>query len=251
MASPIVQTPQTFKGSFIDRSATRRFLSGDEAYGTTLLVIALDQFGWTGLGVDDPKEDAEGWAPSTLRRELEGEFNVKIPEDTFSRLMSAVAVVTTDRFYVHARDFVMMVNDLAFSPHDHEVFDVADVAECSWAIAEAVSLLDPQPTDDWSSLFSTEIKLYCLERLRREGFAFPPLPIKRVLGPSLLSRLYDPTIASDDPILAEELWQVQHAKADEVDEMVSENMQELFGQLSQLKLRNGSTAGLLASIASQ
>jgi hypothetical protein len=208
------------------REAVRRLLASDEAFATTLLVLAADTYGL----------DCLYWHPQTLRRELEETFGVGVPKRTFDRLMAAIAVATTDAFYKDVARFVQLANILAGDEFQPDEFDLADPVECAWAITEALIIAPPDLERD-PEPFAPDIRRYIAAVLRDGGYNDPPDVLKIALDD-----FSNPTITdfSDDPEMFQAVFETQQGKSDEVTSVIKENLAKLAAQIKALPLRNGS-----------
>lgn len=218
-----------------DMTLVRAMLTSPATYATTLLTWTLDRYG----------PEALTWAPETLRLELERDFGVKLPKPNHDRLMAAIAIMTTDYFYTKVDRFVQLANILAFDEFDPENPDIADGEECAWAITEAM-LLWPPNEEDPDDAISEDIRIYITEVLREEGYIRPPKSLKFLVGGALSSTI------DFSPGESEELWtaayETQSSNTDDVDEMVADNLRDLFTQLATLPLREGNVKPFLDKI---
>lgn len=205
-------------------------LRDDESYGTTLLVLALDEWGTECLE----------WAPETWRQELQDTFDVQVPLLNFDKLMAAVSIVTTDAFFQNLPTFVDLANALCGSGLNPDAFDPADTAECAWACTEALIL---HPPDDGEEPFSDDIRRYLGFILKDEGYVSPPDILKLALDGDFKAQVGDSF--SDDPELFAGIYQAQQAKTEEIEQLVRSNLQELLTQVTSLPLQRGDTAALI------
>ena len=80
--------------------AMRSVWTSDESYATTLVLCFIDVYGTEGLE----------WDPMTVRKEIEEDFNLKMPPKAFNKLMAGINVATTDQFYTSLPDFIDLCN---------------------------------------------------------------------------------------------------------------------------------------------
>jgi len=208
----------------------RRVWLNEESMGTTLLTLFLDRYGPEGMT----------WDPMTIHEEVQDDFNVRLPQPVFDRLMAAIAVVTTDAFYRSLPDFIHLCNILGGDDYDPTVFDPADAAECAWGITESL-LLSP-PEDDDEDPFSDEIVAYIGEVIAEEGMIKPPDILRIGLkdgGRALIDRVnYD---YSDDPVMFQAIWDMEKSRTDDINNMIKARLGRLVQQLEGLPLDNGNT----------
>lgn len=206
-------------------NAVRAMLQAEGTYATTLLVWALDTIG----------PDLYTWHPATIKHEVERRGGCQIRRANFDKLMTAIAIVTTDMFFKDVTRFIPMANVLAGDDFQSDEFDPADTVECAWAITEALLLtFDPQAPEE----FSDDICHYISFILREEGFIYAPDVLK-------IATRHDqrPTINSDfsdDPEMFSAMYKNQDVKTEEVETIIRQGLAELFAQLESLPLEQGS-----------
>jgi hypothetical protein len=204
------------------------------SYVTVLVALFLDEFGTDGLK----------WHPATIKLEVEDTFGITLPGPSFDRLMCGIWLLTSDRFYKSAPDFVWACNVLSFSPFEPTEFEPADTMECAWGISEALLLAPPDDRDE--EPFSDEIRRYLGAVLRREGIADPP----DVLAIAIPAGMADPAgNYADAPELAGGIREVAGMRASEINTTVRNNLRELLRQLGSLDLREGDARGLLERLS--
>lgn len=213
-------------------AALRRLVASEEVYGTTLFMLAWDTWG----------KELLQWHPATLRMEMEARCAVKLPKANFDRLMAAVTIVGTDLFFTDADVFIKLVNVLAFDAFDPLTWDIADSAECAWAITEA-RLLSPFERDEE---LAEDIRHYLTAILKEEGYIRPPAALKMAIDADFSAQVrYD---YADDPAFFSGVVKLQSSKTAEIDALVRDNLLELLQQVQALPLKNGSTAGITQQI---
>lgn|SRR5262245_24266450 len=225
--------------------AAVELLRSPAAYGTSLLVLFLDRYG-TEADEDGRPLACLHWHPAVVRRELEDDFGVTLSRGNFDRLMAAVSVVASDRFFRHVPSFVAVCNALAGDEFDPEEFDPADVMEMAWAVTEACLLWPPD--HDEPAPFSNDVRRYIGLALRREGFIRPPGVLKIALGGDRADVVARALGA--DPDLADHAAAVQAGRVAEVEQTVRACLVELLGQVTTLPLSHGSADHLRDQILS-
>ena len=208
----------------------RTVLLSPDSYASTLLVLALDQYG----------PEMLRWSPQTLRMQLEEDYGVEMPPAAMDRLLAAVMLLTTDDFFTSVDRFIAICNVLAGGRFDPEVFVPADVAECAWGISEAL-LLNPPDTKE---PFSEEICAYLAEELKEEGFATAPDVLRIALDADRTSQVQD-DFASDPEMFAG-IWKIQREKTEDINSMLRENLTQLLHQIRALPLTRGNAGKLPA-----
>ncbi len=219
------------------RDTRRDALMDPESFATTLLVVARDVLSpEEGQNPMEPGADFWHWTKETIRDELGDVFGgIEIPELNLDKLMAAIAIVSTDLFYHDTRRFIILANVLCGTPFQPDVLDLADVAECAWAVTEAY-LLDPFP--EGQSPYAPEIADYVGFMLSEEGFVRPPGVLSELGAGSDVSAKMSQEW-SDDPEMFSAIWESNDRKTSELEQMLQENVAELYRQLSALQLQNG------------
>lgn len=212
------------------RRLHQKILLDEDTYATTMLVLFLDRYTVEGLE----------WHPETIRMQIEADLGIEMPKHSLDKLMAAIAVVTTNYFYRDLIRFIELSNILSGDDFDPSVFDPADSAEMAWAVTE-VLLLSPPEEDEW---FEEEIRDYVSEMLLSEGFIKLPKVLKNVASKGFEEKT-DLGGFEDDPEMFQAIYQSQEEKANEIDALVQDNLNELLAQLEGLQLRNGQTDGMV------
>jgi len=203
-----------------------------------LLTVFLDAFG----------TEALEWDPGTIAMEIEDEFNVDLPQTSFDKLMAAIQILTTDRFYKSLPDFITFCNVLDGDEYRPDTFDPADAEEVAWGITEAL-LISP-PDDNDPDPFSDEIRAYIGAVLDREGIINPPDILRIALRVARVS----PSIQdfSDDPAMFNAVYDLETGKTEDINRTIVLRTQLLAAQLGALNLQNGNAKQvaetLLASV---
>jgi hypothetical protein len=186
----------------------------------------LDRFG----------SEALTWDPTTIALEVEEEFDVELPQLSLDRLMVAIQILTTNRFYKSLPDFISFCNVLSGDPLRADMWDPADAEEVSWGITEALMLYPPE--DDDTEPFTEEIRAYIGAVLDQEGLINPP----DILRIALRQARVAPAIQdfSDDPAMFNAIYDLEEGKRQDIELSVRLKTKLLVAQLRALKLQNGS-----------
>lgn len=198
-----------------------------ETFGSVLLTLFLDRFG----------TEALEWDPSTIAMEIEEEFDVDLPQLTLDRLMVAIQILTTDKFFKSLPDFVMFCNVLDGDVYNPETFDPADAEEVAWGITEAL-LISP-PDDDDPEPFTDEIRAYIGATLDKEGIINAPDILRLALRTARVSPNMEEF--SDDPMLFNAIYDLEAGKTEDINQSMLLKTQLLIAQLQALNLENGNT----------
>lgn len=203
-----------------------------QTFATVLITVFLDRFGTEGLT----------WDPSTIAMEVEQEFDVDIPQSTFDKLMAAVTLMTTDRFYKSLPDFITTCNVLSGDAYNPAMFDPADGEEIAWGVTESMLIYPP----DEEEPFSDEIRAYIGAALDAEGIINPPDILRIALRSANVSTSIEEF--SDDPTMFNAIYDMEASKTGEIEQIVREKTVMLYDQLAAIKLKNGSTEKVLAAL---
>lgn len=215
-----------------------QLLADSDTFATTLFMILVDAFGYEPLG--DAQE--EPWTQETVAYELKMEYGVAMPQGNVDKLMAAIVLVTTDKFYCELQSFIWICNVLADDEFTPGVFDPADAREMAWGITEAAFLWPP----DQDEPFSDEIRGYIGFVVNQEGIVDPPDVLRLGILPQGLADPLD--VVSDDPEMYAAFYANKQSRSQEITDLLRSQLAALFGQLEALPLRNGSTQALLSRL---
>ena len=214
----------------IDIHEFKKLVLSRDSFATPLFAGAIAMFGQDMLPhTYEDGEEQPGWSAETLLLELEDLLNCNVPQVTLDKIMAAVVITTTDRFYTVTEDFIAIANVLRGSVFDPTVFDPATVEECAWAVAEA-ALLWP----DAELTFSTGIQTYIKTTLEYEGFQQVPQSLSAIVPPSAVE--IDPGVFDGDEIAYAGVYEHHQTLANDVDDMVRDAFSRLDAQLKSLKI---------------
>lgn len=205
-----------------------------QTFATVLITVFLDRFG----------TEALSWDPSTIALEVEQEFDVALPQRSLDKLMVAVTLLTTDRFYKSLPDFITACNVLSGDTYDPRTFDPADGEEIAWGITEGMLICPPD--DDDQEPFSDEIRGYIAAALDAEGIINPPDILRIALRTANVSTSLDDF--SDDPAMFGAIYDLESSKTGDINQTIKDRTITLYNQLAALKLQNGSTEKVLAAL---
>jgi len=198
-----------------------------ETFATVLLTLFLDRFG----------TEALEWDPATIVLELEEEFDIKLPQLAMDKLLTAIQILTTDRFFKSLPDFVAFCNVLGGDTFDPRTFDPADAEEVAWGITEAMLISPPDESDP--EPFTDEIRAYIGAVLDQEGILNAP----DILRIALRQARVAPSIEdfSDDPDMFHAIYDVEQGKTEDINQTILLKTKLLAAQLAALQLKNGNT----------
>lgn len=209
----------------------QKIWTSPDAFATTLLVLAVDAYG---------TEIAE-WTPETIRREIEEDVEIQLPQHSLDRLMAGIVLVSSNDFFVSLPDFIALCNVLSGDLYDPYQWDPADSSEIAWGITEALLLSPPEEENP----FAPEIIAYIAAVLDQEGIIQPPDVLRIAINPAAARY---PEDFSDDPALYNAIWQFEQAKTEDINTMVRSRLLLLADQLADLPLQNGKTETVVQRI---
>lgn len=197
-----------------------------ETFASVLLTMFIDRFGLEALT----------WDPTTISMEIEEEFDVDLPQLALDKLMVAIQLLTTDRFYKSLPDFISFCNVLSGDPYRPDMWDPADAEEVAWGVTEAL-LVEP-PEDNDPEPFTDEIRAYIGAVLDSEGLVNPP----DILRIALRQARVAPSIGdfSDDPMMFNAVYDLEEGKRQDIEQSIRLKTKLLVAQLRALNLKNGS-----------
>lgn len=141
-------------------------LENEDAFATSLLAIALDEYG----------TDVLSWDPETLWMELAEDFSARIPRVNKDKLQALITCYTTNLFFVSLEFFITTCNVLSGAEANFSKFDPADSEEIIWAVYEIMlnTSIDRDKNDKEDYHFSHEIRRYMGIALENDGVFDPP-----------------------------------------------------------------------------
>lgn len=198
-----------------------------ETFASVLLTLFIDKFGTEGLQ----------WDPATIAMEIEEDFHVELPQQSMDKLMVAIQLLTTDRFFKSLPDFINFCNILDGDTYNPDMWDPADAEEVAWGITEAL-LISP-PDDEDEEPFTNEIRAYIGSVLDSEGIINPP----DILRIALRTARVSPSVGdfSDDPAMFNAIYDMEEGKKEDINQSILMKTKLLAAQLAALNLENGKT----------
>jgi len=215
----------------MSKSIMQEAWTSRETFASVLLTMFLDRFG----------TEALTWDPTTVTLEIEEEFDVDLPQLSFDKLMVAIQIMTTDRFYRSLPDFVAFCNVLGGDTYDPNTWDPADAEEVAWGITEALLLYPPEESQ--SEPFTDEIRAYIGAVLDSEGLINPPDILRIALRQSRVA----PSIQdfSDDPAMFNAVYDLEEGKQQDINQTIRLKTKLLAAQLNALSLQNGTAKAVV------
>ena len=198
-----------------------------ETFATVLLTMFLDRFGMEALE----------WDPATMALEIEEEFDVDLPQLALDKLIVAIQILTTDRFFKRLPDFIAFCNVLDGDPFQPDTFDPADAEEVAWGITEALLISPPEDNDP--EPLTNEIRAYIGSVLDGEGILNPPDILRIALRMAKVSPAMKDF--SDDPEMFNAIYDVEAGKTEDINQAIRFKTELLTEQLAALQLKNGTT----------
>lgn len=209
----------------MSKSIMQEAWTSRETFASVLLTMFLDRFG----------TEALTWDPTTIALEVEEEFDVDLPQLSLDKLMVAIQILTTDRFYRSLPDFIAFCNVLGGDTYDPASWDPADAEEAAWGITEALLIYPPE--DSQAEPFTDEIRAYIGAVLDNEGLINPP----DILRIALRTARVSPSVGdfSDDPAMFNAVYDFEEGKKQDINQSIRLKTKLLAAQLRALSLTNG------------
>ena len=218
----------------MSKSIVQEAWKSRETFASVLLTMFIDRFGLEALS----------WDPTTISMEIEDEFDVDLPQLALDKLMVAIQILTTDRFYKSLPDFISFCNVLSGDPYRPDMWDPADAEEVAWGVTEALLIYPPE--DDDPEPFTDEIRAYIGAVLDSEGLVNPPDILRIALRRARVS----PNIGdfSDDPMMFNAVYDLEEGKRQDIEQSIRFQTKLLVAQLRALNLKNGSAEQVAAML---
>lgn len=210
----------------MSKNITQEAWTSRETFASVLLTMFIDRFG----------SEALTWDPTTISMEIEEEFNVDLPQLSLDKLMVAIHILTTDRFYKSLPDFIAFCNTLSGDTYQPDMWDPADAEEVAWGVTEALLIYPPDGDDQ--EPFTDEIRAYIGAVLDAEGLVNPPDILRIALRQARVS----PNVGdfSDDPMMFNAVYDLEEGKRQDIEQTIRLRTKLLVAQLRALHLKNGS-----------
>lgn len=211
----------------MSKSPMQQIWTSPDTFASVLLAAYLDRFGTEGLD----------WDPTTATLEIEDEFDVDLPQGSLDKLMVAIQILTTDRFYKNLPDFISFCNVLSGDDYRPDMWDPADAEEVAWGVTEAMIIYPPE--DNEPEPFSDEIRAYIGGVVDAEGMVNPPDILRIALRKARVSP--DVLDFSDDPEMFNAIYDLEEGKKEDINRSIILRTNMLAEQFESLKLANGKT----------
>lgn len=196
--------------------------------GSVLLTLVLDSYGQEIFDMD----------PQGFRLELEDGFGVAdIPAISTDKVWTLWSALTTDLVHTDPATFINAANVLNGTPLSHDIFDIADVYECAWAVTE-LTLLDPTTPERLGS----GVRRYIGEVCKEQGLYRPPETLVQVAD--FGGRNYASNIESHavDTVELQTMLKAQQEFSNDVKAYVNRQTNKLMLQLNNTPLINKDSA---------
>ncbi len=148
----------------IKREAARKLLASDETFAFTLMTILLSTYG----------QDAFDENPVALFKNLEEDFNIKLPEESENRINAALTAMTTDLFFTQWASF----KAITLALNEGDIGDIVEdgegeneelsAPEILWALTE-VGLLTGENFVGAESQLSDSVAAKCNDVIEGEA----------------------------------------------------------------------------------
>lgn len=205
------------------KSVMQAALNGDRTIHASSLLAGF--VGLYGL-------EALSWDPSTIDMELSDDFDGKIKNEVFDKLMAAVTAITTDTVYRDVGVFDSTISAFSGGGLSDED-DIPTVEELCLTVAE-LFVIDPAPEQVKfdAGRWHHDVRKYCRVVLDDEGFAISPAVLSWVPNrPPKVAAHSEPNPAELAATIAE-----QEARAKEVDVWVDGHVEQIVQEVRDMGL---------------
>lgn len=210
--------------SVTSKQAYEQLWKSRDTVGTTLLVMVLDSYGQEIFDMD----------PQAFRQEIEEGFGVSdIPAISTDKVWALWYSLSSDMVHTDISTFINTANVLSGTPLSYDVFDVADVYECAWAITE-LTMLDPTTPER----LSPEIKRYIAQICQEQGLYRPPQVLAKVLDGDFESLAVNMESNASNPEDLQAMVQDQLSFQADVKGYVERRMAKMMVELNNVPLLN-------------
>jgi len=213
--------------STLKRNETARWWKDPTTFATSLLALALDEFG----------TELMNWEPETIRLEIKDIYNTDIPDVNMDKLLALITSLTTNLFYLSVESFTHVANAVNDAEADFVTWDPVEADEAAWAITEIVMNDPPKTNEELAKRFSHEVRRYIGVILEDEGITSPPDVLGGIAEMTTKVKEADVSFA-DDPMMFEGFNKLSQQKAQDVVMYVKRRTAALVRQLQQLPLQN-------------
>jgi len=209
-------------------------INKDETFGSVLLTAFVDKYGIEAIYYD----------PETILLELQQDCGI-VPEKNYNKLMAAIELLLTDKFYVNLQSFIRICKAL----YDGELLtfhlDMPQPEECTWSIFEA-NMIWPQERKEL--FFSEDIKQFVEKLFLYYGIIIKPKTLLMdIQNLETINRVAEEY--TDDATMFKAIYERAKSAAKRIDGIVAGKLANLIKQLSELNLQNGNvTENFLYSI---
>lgn len=209
----------------------KKKLTDDKTFGTSILAIALDEFG----------TDMFSWEPATIRMDISDIFGVEMTRMNENKLWSLITALSTNQFYVSLEVFTATCDFLSNDDHDFGVMTPNTPFELAWGVTE-VLLNDPFGEGHPSDEFSNEIESYTGIVLSENSLLLPPKMLAFAQYPTSNPVLDLDTAFVDDPDMFQAAYGNQTQERIDLEARIELQVQELLRELGSLPLQNSNKA---------
>lgn len=197
------------------------------AIGTVLLTLVLDSYGQEIFDMD----------PEAFRQEIEEGFRVSdIPAVNTDKVWGLWNSLTTDLVHTDPSTFINVANVLNGTSLSYDVFDLADIYECAWAVTE-LTMLD----SDTPNRLSPDVRRYIGEVCKEQGLYRPPAVLVKVAdfgNPNFASNIESHAIDSTE---LQTMLRAQQEFSNDVKSYVDRQTSRMMVQLNSVPLINKDT----------
>lgn len=199
-----------------NRTAAQWF-QDPKLHATSAIALLLDIYGTEFLD----------WDPTTISLEMRGRFGQEPDDELFDRLMSGIALLKSNAFFVDIQAFMDICNAFNFGVVMSNTWIPADLDDVLWGVTEARMLLGDEFNEDD---FSHDVKRYVGMLLQEEGIN----KIPSVLSFAEIDDTVEETFESyeGDEVMEQAFWDTQQ---EDKAKMETRNQQQLVEYMEQVR----------------
>jgi hypothetical protein len=192
-------------------------LKDPEIFATTALALMFDEFG----------TEVTEWDPDVLGIEIREAFSVEPSDALLDRLLAAMAVLSSNSFFVDVKAFTTICNSLNRGVVMSDTWVPADLDDILWAVTEVRFLMGEYYSEED---YSHDVKRYVGVMLQQQGIRKIPSVLSFAEVDDTVTEVYD--AYSGDAVMEQAFWDSQQEDRDNLE---SENIDKIDQYMAQIR----------------
>jgi hypothetical protein len=192
-------------------------LKDPEIFATTALALLFDEFG----------TEVTEWDPDVLGIEIREAFSVEPSDALLDRLLAAMAVLSSNSFFVDVKAFTTICNSLNRGVVMSDTWVPADLDDILWAVTEVRFLMGEYYSEED---YSHDVKRYVGVMLQQQGIRKIPSVLSFAEVDDTVTEVYD--AYSGDAVMEQAFWDSQQEDRDNLE---SENIDKIDQYMAQIQ----------------